>query len=122
MRTLPILATILAPAVCFATDPFPKEAEILKDVRVADGFEASLFSAPPQSNYPVFIDGTCAPASPTAQFGTWGNVITITMYIDCATPARPSTWGHVKSIYRKLAVNSRGEAVYSAMRSGQLKV
>ena len=29
---------------------------------------------------------------------------------------------HVKSIYRKLAVNSRGEAVYSAMRSGQLKV
>jgi DNA-binding NarL/FixJ family response regulator len=35
----------------------------------------------------------------------------------------PLTVGnHVKSIYRKLAVNSRGEAVYSAMRSGQLKV
>ncbi len=35
----------------------------------------------------------------------------------------PFTVGnHVKSIYRKLAVNSRGEAVYSAMKSGQLKV
>jgi DNA-binding NarL/FixJ family response regulator len=35
----------------------------------------------------------------------------------------PLTVGnHVKSIYRKLAVNSRGEAVYSAMRTGQLKV
>ena len=35
----------------------------------------------------------------------------------------PLTVGnHVKSIYRKLAVNSRGEAVYSAVRSGQLKI
>lgn len=35
----------------------------------------------------------------------------------------PLTVGnHVKSIYRKLEVNSRGEAVYSAMRSGHLKV
>jgi DNA-binding CsgD family transcriptional regulator len=35
----------------------------------------------------------------------------------------PFTVGnHVKSIYRKLAVNSRGEAVYSAMKSGQLKI
>ena len=35
----------------------------------------------------------------------------------------PLTVGnHVKSIYRKLAVNSRGEAVYEAMKSGQLKI
>lgn len=35
----------------------------------------------------------------------------------------PFTVGnYVKSIYRKLAVNSRGEAVYTAMKSGQLKV
>lgn len=35
----------------------------------------------------------------------------------------PLTVGnYVKSIYRKLAVNSRGEAVYTAMKSGQLKV
>lgn len=34
----------------------------------------------------------------------------------------PLTVGnHVKSIYRKLAVHSRGEAVYEAIRSGQLK-
>lgn len=35
----------------------------------------------------------------------------------------PLTIGnHVKSIYRKLAVHSRGEAVYEAMKTGQLKV
>jgi DNA-binding NarL/FixJ family response regulator len=35
----------------------------------------------------------------------------------------PHTVGnYVKSIYRKLAVNSRGEAVYAALKSGQLKV
>lgn len=52
------------------------------------------------SAYPSFLDGSCALASPTAQFGTWGNVRTITFMIDCATPTRPSTWGQVKSIYR----------------------
>ena len=30
--------------------------------------------------------------------------------------------GHVKAIYRKLEVNSRGEAVYAAMRRGQLEI
>jgi DNA-binding NarL/FixJ family response regulator len=30
--------------------------------------------------------------------------------------------GHVKAIYRKLEVSSRGEAVYAAVRSGQLKL
>jgi putative heme-binding domain-containing protein len=38
------------------------EAEILKDVRVADGFTATVFAAPPAVNYPVFVaadvDGT----------------------------------------------------------------
>ncbi len=55
------LALGLLPVV-HATPPFPKEAELLKDVKVADGFEVTLFSAPPQSNYPVFVsaapDGT----------------------------------------------------------------
>ena len=39
-----------------------EEAEILKDVKVAEGFEATLFAAPPAVNYPVFVaaspDGT----------------------------------------------------------------
>ncbi|MEL1251285.1 response regulator transcription factor [Aurantiacibacter gilvus] len=35
----------------------------------------------------------------------------------------PLTVGnHVKSIYRKLAVHSRGEAVYTALRTGQLSI
>ncbi|MEO9635280.1 MAG: response regulator transcription factor [Roseobacter sp.] len=35
----------------------------------------------------------------------------------------PLTIGnHVKSIYRKLAVHSRGEAVYEAIKTGQLKI
>ena len=29
---------------------------------------------------------------------------------------------YVKSIYRKLAVNSRSEAVYEAIKTGQLKI
>jgi hypothetical protein len=52
------------------------------------------------ANYPTFLDGTCNPASPAAQFGTWGNVITITMGINCPTPANSATWGSVKSLYR----------------------
>ena len=35
----------------------------------------------------------------------------------------PLTVGnHVKSIYRKLAVHSRGEAVYEAVKTGQLRL
>ena len=38
------------------------EAAILKDVQVADGFEATVFASPPAVNYPVFVaasvDGT----------------------------------------------------------------
>ncbi len=39
-----------------------REAEILKGVKVAEGFEATVFAAPPAVNYPVFVaaapDGT----------------------------------------------------------------
>ena len=38
------------------------EADLLKDVKVPDGFDATIFAAPPMANYPVFIaaatDGT----------------------------------------------------------------
>jgi putative membrane-bound dehydrogenase-like protein len=50
-----IILASLVTLPLFAGEPFPKEAEWLKDVKVAEGFEATLFSAPPQSNYPVFI-------------------------------------------------------------------
>jgi hypothetical protein len=52
------------------------------------------------ATFPAFYDGTCAPAAANAQFGTWGNVITITMGINCPTPALDRTWGAVKSLYR----------------------
>lgn len=57
-----LLTFSLLSSVCLAGEPFPKEAEILQDVKVADGFEATLFAAPPMANYPVFVaaapDGT----------------------------------------------------------------
>ncbi len=62
MHIRPILFAALLAIPALATEPFPKESELLKDVKVTEGFEATLFSAPPQSNYPVFIaaapDGT----------------------------------------------------------------
>jgi hypothetical protein len=36
-------------------DQIPTEAEILKDVKVPAGFDATIFAAPPMANYPVFI-------------------------------------------------------------------
>jgi hypothetical protein len=52
------------------------------------------------ANYPTFIDATCSPALVSQQFGTWGDVRTITFMTDCATPTRPSTWGTIKTMYR----------------------
>lgn len=52
------------------------------------------------ATYPTFQDGTCAGAAANAQFGAWGNVITLTVGIDCPVPAQSTTWGNVKSLYR----------------------
>lgn len=52
------------------------------------------------SNYPTFLDGSCGLALGNQQFGTWGNVITITMGINCPVGTEPSTWGTIKSLYR----------------------
>jgi hypothetical protein len=52
------------------------------------------------ADYPTFLDGTCAPADPGLQFGTWGSAITITFQIDCVTPTRRPTWGALKTLYR----------------------
>jgi hypothetical protein len=51
------------------------------------------------ADYPAMLDPTCAP---TRTLGAWWNFtsITITLTPDCATPAKPSTWGSLKAIYR----------------------
>ncbi|MCX8495891.1 MAG: c-type cytochrome [Akkermansiaceae bacterium] len=72
-----ILCLFLAAALKASADPYVKEgnlppqsekptaaqeAAILADVKVADGFDVTLFAAPPMVNYPVFVaaapDGT----------------------------------------------------------------
>jgi len=52
------------------------------------------------ADYPSFLDGTCGPAAANQQFGSWGNVITITMQIDCPVPSRPESWGGIKNRYQ----------------------
>ncbi len=52
------------------------------------------------ADYPTFLDGTCGPASPTQQYGTWGTVLTITLGIHCPVPTEQTTWGKVKALYR----------------------
>ena len=67
MRFRPILLAIPAvflPGLAFAepADQAAREKKILAEVRVPEGFEATVFSCPPQSNYPVYAaaapDGT----------------------------------------------------------------
>ena len=50
--------------------------------------------------YPTFLDASCAAASPSLQYGTWGNVSSITIGIDCTIADEQTTWGGIKSIYR----------------------
>jgi hypothetical protein len=52
------------------------------------------------ATYPTFLDGTCALAPVGQQYGTWGNVITITMMINCPVGTEESTWGVIKDLYR----------------------
>jgi len=52
---------------------------------------------PPPGTYPALLDTGC---NPTRTFGSWGDVITITMRIDCPTPVKSSSWGQLKTSYR----------------------
>jgi hypothetical protein len=52
------------------------------------------------ATYPTFLDGSCGPAAPSLQWGTWGSVITITMWIDCTVGVEGSTWGAIKELYQ----------------------
>jgi putative membrane-bound dehydrogenase-like protein len=61
-----IAAASLAATTVLAADAQPdqktSEADLLKDVKVPAGFDATIFAAPPMANYPVFVaastDGT----------------------------------------------------------------
>ena len=51
-------------------------------------------------NYPPFLQaGTCTPVMPQ---GAWWNMngLTITITSGCVVPARASTWGALKTLYR----------------------
>lgn len=52
------------------------------------------------ATYPTFLDGTCGPAALDVQYGTWGNVITITLGIYCEVGVEESAWGAIKELYR----------------------
>ena len=128
--------TVVA-ALCAGADGY-----LLKDSNAAtilSGIEATLAGGAPvspaaavylldslraPSTVPVVTDAAAAYLTPREiellkQFATGASYKEAARALDIS----PLTVGnHVKSIYRKLAVNSRGEAVYSAMRSGQLKV
>ncbi len=50
------------------------------------------------ADYPDFLDLACA--SGNRDRGSWGDLLTITMEIDCPTPVEPTTWGAVKVRYQ----------------------
>jgi hypothetical protein len=49
------------------------------------------------ANYPALLDPACGA---TRIYGSWGDVLTITMRIDCPVPAAEKSWGSLKSLYR----------------------
>jgi len=51
-------------------------------------------------DYPVFMDDTCNPAPDDKQFGTWGDVCSITMQIDATISTESETWGSIKSLFK----------------------
>jgi hypothetical protein len=52
------------------------------------------------ATYPAFLALNCSLADGSHQFGTWGDTNDIIVNIDCTTPAGPTTWGKIRSIYR----------------------
>ncbi len=60
--------------------------------------ETPYFSKP--ADYPAFLDGSCGLAASNLQYGTWGNVITITLGIYCPVGVDESTWGAIKELYQ----------------------
>jgi hypothetical protein len=52
------------------------------------------------ADYPSFRDGSCGVAPANQQFGSWGNVITITMGVHCPVATQAVTWDNMKTLYR----------------------
>jgi hypothetical protein len=52
------------------------------------------------ADYPTFLDASCGPAPANQQFGTWGNVITITMQIHCPVGVDAVQWSAAKRLYQ----------------------
>lgn len=70
--------------------------------QVSNGVEvgSTALGGTKPADYPDFLTaGTCAPTAPE---GAWWNFLTMTLSITsgCTTPARPSSWGALKAIYR----------------------
>jgi len=59
--------------------------------------DTDLFPTKP-ADYPDFLDTGCAAGN--RDRGSWGDLLTITMEIDCPTPVESTTWGAVKARYR----------------------
>lgn len=57
-----ILAVSLSAQMVFSQSAIPSVESLLKEVKAADGFDATIFATPDQANYPVFVasapDGT----------------------------------------------------------------
>jgi hypothetical protein len=52
---------------------------------------------PKPAGYPGFLDTACDPLRTN---GSWGEVVQISMLIDCPVPVRESSWGVIKTLYR----------------------
>lgn len=48
------------------------------------------------ANYPALLDPNC---QPTRIYGSWSDIVDVTLQIDCALPVEASTWGGVKALY-----------------------
>ncbi len=66
---------------------------------IANGLgQGDTDSNPPKpATYPGFLDTACGA---TRIYGSWGDISQLTLRVDCPVPARNTTWGSLKSIYR----------------------
>jgi hypothetical protein len=52
------------------------------------------------ADYPIFLAADCTPADTAHQFGVWADCNDIIVEISCTVPTQPSTWGHIKAMYK----------------------